>query len=430
MQILLKGGRLIDPVTGRDEAVDLHVVHGRIERMGQNLSAPASQVIDLRGKYVAPGFFDMHVHFREPGFEYKETIESGCAAASAGGFTGVACMPNTNPAIDDESVIRFIQARARAALNGLVDVHPIAAVTAGRKGERLSPLAELAAAGAVGFSDDGDPVGNAEIMRRALEYSAMFDRPVIQHAQDSAMTKDAAMNEGFVATTLGLAGWPDVAEEIMVVRDIRLAEYTGGRYHVAHVSAASSVDHVRKAKARGARVSCEVTPHHFTLTDEAVRSYDTNTKMNPPLRTAADIEAIREGLKDGTIDAIATDHAPHSFDEKEVEYSAAPFGIVGLETAVGLTLTELFRKNVLSLLEIVRKLSTNPRRILRLPEIRIEEGEMANLTLFDPNVEWVVDPSVFRSRSRNTPFGGRKLTGRPVGVLNNGQVYWADERPA
>ncbi len=430
MQILLKGGRLIDPVTGRDETVDFHVVHGRIERMGQNLSAPASQLIDLRGKVVAPGFFDMHVHFREPGFEYKETIESGCAAAAAGGFTGVACMPNTNPAIDDESVIRFIQARARIALNGLVDVYPIAAVTTGRKGEHLSPLAELAEAGAVGFSDDGDPVDSAEIMRRALEYSAMFDRPVIQHAQDPSMTKGAVMHEGFVATTLGLAGWPDVAEEIMVVRDIRLAEYTGGRYHVAHVSAASSVDHVRKAKARGARVSCEVTPHHFTLTDEVVRSYDTNTKMNPPLRTSADIEAIREGLKDGTIDAIATDHAPHSFDEKEVEYSAAPFGIVGLETAVGLTLTELFRKNVLSLHEIIRKLSTNPRRILRLPEIRIEEGEMANLTLLDPNAEWVVDPSTFRSRSRNTPFGGRRLTGRPVGVLNNGQVFWADERPS
>jgi dihydroorotase len=424
MQILLKGGRLVDPVSGVDETVDIHVEEGRIQRLGPGLAVPSAQVIDLRGKIVAPGFFDMHVHFREPGFEYKETIESGCAAAAAGGFTGVACMPNTVPAIDDESVIRFIQARAQVALNGLVDVHPIAAVTAGRKGERLSPLAELSAAGAVGFSDDGDPVGNAEIMRRALEYSAMFDRPVIQHAQDPAMTKGAVMHEGFVSTTLGLAGWPDVAEEIMVVRDIRLAEYTGGRYHVAHISAAASVDHVRRAKARGARVSCEATPHHFTLTDEVVRSYDTNTKMNPPLRTAADVEAIKEGLKDGTIDAIATDHAPHSFDEKEVEYAAAPFGIVGLETAIGLTLTELFRKNVLSILEVIRKFSTNPRRILRLPEIRIAEGEMANLTVFDPNVEWIVDPSTFRSRSRNTPFAGRKLTGRPVGVLNNGQVFW------
>jgi dihydroorotase len=424
MQILLKGGRLIDPTSGRDEECDFHVVDGRIERIGKNLSAPAAQVVDLRGKVVAPGFIDLHVHLREPGFEYKETIESGVTAAAAGGFTAVCCMPNTNPPIDDESVIRYIQNKARVALNGLVDVYPVAAVTVGRKGEHLAPLAELSQAGAVAFSDDGDPVHDAELMRRALEYAAMFRKPVIQHAQDLPMTKGAVMNEGAVATALGLTGWPPVAEEIMVSRDIRLAHYTGGKYHIAHMSTAGSVELVRRARAEGIAVSCEVTPHHFTLTDETVRSFDTNTKMNPPLRTKDDIEALKQGLRDGTIDAIATDHAPHSFDEKEVEYQQAPFGIVGLETAIGLAVTELVMKGVLSLSQLVEKFSVNPRRILNLPQITIAEGAMANLTLFDPSAQWIVDPPSFKSKSKNTPFRGYRLTGKPIGVLNNGQVYW------
>jgi dihydroorotase len=425
MQMLLKGGRLLDPLARRDEECDIHLVDGRIERIGASLAAPAAQVIDLRGKIVAPGFIDMHVHLREPGFEHKETIQTGAAAAAAGGFTAVCCMPNTHPAIDEESVIRYVQNKAAAALDGLVDVFPIAAVTVERKGERLAPLAELARAGAVAFSDDGEPVHDAELMRRALEYAAMFGRPVIQHAQDVPMTRGAVMNEGFNATSLGLAGWPSVAEEIMVARDLRLAEYTGGRYHVAHLSTAGSVQLVREAKARGLGVSCEVAPHHFTLTDDAVRSYDTNTKMNPPLRTAKDIEAILQGLRDGTVDVIATDHAPHSFDEKEVEFQQAPFGIVGLETAVGLAITELVMKNVLSLSQLVEKLSVNPRRILNLPPVTVTEGAMANLTLIDPAAQWVVDPRMFKSKSRNTPFGGRRLTGRPVGVMNNGQAFWA-----
>jgi dihydroorotase len=424
MQLILKGGRLIDPVAKKDEEVDLHIVDGRIVKLGKGLSASAAQVIDLRGKVVAPGFIDMHVHLRDPGFEHKETIETGVAAAAAGGFTAVCCMPNTNPPIDDESVIHYIQAKAKAAMLGLVDVYPVAAVTQGRKGEHLSPLAELASAGAVAFSDDGDPVHNAEIMRRALEYSSMFKRPVIQHAQDPSMTRDAAMNEGLTATRLGLPGWPSVAEEIMISRDIRLTEFTGGRYHVAHVSTAGSVELVRQGKAQGISVTAEVTPHHFTLTDEAVRTYDTNTKMNPPLRTKDDIEAIKIGLRDGTIDVIATDHAPHSFDEKEVEYIAAPFGIVGLETAIGLTLTELFLKNVLSLFQFVEKFSSNPRRILGLPAILVAEGETANLTIFDPAATWVVDPLSFKSRSKNSPFRGYRLTGKPIGVLNNGHAYW------
>jgi dihydroorotase len=426
MQILLKGGRIVDPVSKRDETADLLIADGRIERIGTGLSASGAQVLSLAGRIVAPGFLDMHVHLREPGFEYKETIASGCAAAAAGGFTAVCCMPNTNPAIDDESVVRFIQARAKAALGGAVDVYPVAAVTAGRKGEQLAPLAELAAAGAVGFSDDGDPVSDAEIMRRALEYAAMFDLPVIQHAQDLSLTRGGVMHEGFVATSLGLPGMPGAAEEVMIARDIHLVRFTGGRYHVAHISTAGSVELVRQAKKEGLPVTAEVTPHHFTLTDEAVRSFDSNTKMSPPLRTRADVDAVRQGLHDGTIDVIATDHAPHSFDEKEVEFQAAPFGIIGLETAIGLALTELFHTNLLSISRMVEKLSVNPRRILRLPEIRIAEGERANLTLFDPAEEWVVQPQFFRSKSRNSPFGGRSLKGRPLGIINNGQLIMRD----
>jgi dihydroorotase len=425
MQILLKGGTLIDPGAGRNEETDILIRDGKIERMGKSINASSAQVIELKGKVVAPGFVDMHVHLREPGYEHKETILSGCTAAAAGGFTAVCCMPNTNPPIDDESVIHFIQSKAKVVLGGLVDVHPIAAVTVGRKGEHLAPLAEMAAAGAVAFSDDGDPVYDSEIMRRALEYAGMFGKPIIQHAQDPSLTKGGAMNEGFTATELGLPGMPPVAEEIMIARDLKLVGYTGGNYHVAHLSTAGSVELIRQAKSQGMKVSCEVTPHHFAITDDAVRTYDTNTKMNPPLRTADDIEAIKHGLRDGTVDVIATDHAPHSFDEKQVEYQSAPFGIIGLETAVGLAVTELVGKGVITLYQLVEKLSTNPRRILGLPEVKIQEGEIANLTVFDPQVSWVVDPASFKSLSKNTPFGGRRLTGRAIGVINNGQTYWS-----
>jgi len=334
-------------------------------------------------------------------------------------------MPNTNPPADDASVIRFIKERGRSALNGLVDVYPVGAVTLGRKGEHLAPLAELAAVGAVAFSDDGDPVNDAEIMRRALEYAGMYGKPIIQHAQDVPLTRGAAMNEGFVSTALGLPGMPEIAEEIMIARDVRLTEFTGGQYHVAHLSTAGGVDLVRAAKARGLRVTAEVTPHHFMLTDEAVRSYNTNTKMNPPLRTRDSVEAVKNGLKDGTIDAIATDHAPHSFDEKEVEYQQAPFGIIGLETSIGLSITTLVGTNLLTLPQLIEKLSTNPRRILHLPDIAIDEGAMANLTILDPTAEWVVDPRFFKSKARNTPFEGVHLKGKAIGIINNGQVFWA-----
>jgi len=424
--LLLQSGRLIDPVSGQDEVLDIYLINGRIEKLGPHISVPATaQIVDLRGKIVAPGFFDMHVHLREPGYEYKETILSGCTAAAQGGFTGVACMPNTNPAIDDESVIKFIQQKAKVALNGLVDVYAVGAVTVGRKGEHLAPLAELAAAGAVAFTDDGDPVHDAEIMRRALEYARMFNKPIIQHAQDLPLTKGGVMNEGFMSTTLGLPGMPAIAEDIVVARDIALVEYTGAQYHVAHMSTAGCVELVREAKRKRLNVTCEVTPHHFTLTDEAVRSYDTNTKMNPPLRTSDDVEALKEGLRDGTIDVIATDHAPHSFDDKQVEFQCAPFGIVGLETAIGLAFSELFAKGILSLYQLVEKFSSNPRRILHLPPIVIREGEMANFTIIDPQLEWKVDIQQFKSKSKNSPFHGRTLTGKAIGVINNGSVYWA-----
>ena len=425
MQLLLKKGRLVDPAAGRDEEIDLLIRDGVIEKMGANLAVHDAQSYDLKGKVIAPGFIDMHVHLREPGFEYKETILTGAAAAAAGGFTAVCCMPNTEPAIDDESVVRYIQSKAKSALNGLVDVYPVAAVTKGRRGEQLAPLAELSDAGAVAFSDDGAPVYDAEIMRRAMEYAAMFGKPVIQHAQEMSMTKGGVMNEGSVSTALGLPGMPSLAEDIMVSRDIQICRYTRGQYHVAHLSTAGAVDLVRRGKGEGVNVTCEVTPHHFTLTDEAVRGYNTNTKMNPPLRTSSDVEAVRKGLRDGTIDVIATDHAPHSYDEKEVEFQFAPFGIVGLETAIGIIVTELVQSGVLTLAQMIEKLSVNPRRILHLPSIVIAEGEAANLTIFDPAAEWIVDPPSLKSRSKNTPFGGRKLIGKPIGVLNNGQSYWA-----
>jgi len=428
MKLLLKGGRLIDPVSGKDESLDMIIIEGRIEKIGTSLSADKSfQEINLTGKIVSPGLIDMHVHLREPGFEHKETIETGCAAAAAGGFTAVCCMPNTNPVIDDESVARYVREKAKSVCDGIVDVYPIAAATKGRQGAQLSPMAELVGAGAVGFSDDGSPIMSAEIMRRALEYSSMYGVPVIQHAEDSTLSHGGSMNEGYVSTRLGILGIPTIAEVLMVERDLTLLRYIPkARYHVAHVSAARAVDCVRRAKEEGLHVTCEVTPHHFTLTDEVVESYDTNTKMNPPLRTRDDVQALKEALRDGTIDVIATDHAPHTIDEKEVEYTSAPFGIVGLETAVGLSVAELVEQNILTLYQLIEKLSTNPRTILSLAPIKIAEGEPANLSLLDPHVEWTVDVQSFRSKSKNSPFHGRVLKGRAIGVMNNGNVRLSD----
>ncbi|MBM4168393.1 MAG: dihydroorotase [Ignavibacteria bacterium] len=424
MNIYLKNGTLIDPLSGRDETLDVLIVDGVIEKVGKSVAADRLfTVVDLKGKIVSPGLIDMHVHLREPGFEHKETIETGCRSAAAGGFTAICCMPNTSPAIDDESVARYVHEKGKSVCDGIVDVHPIAAATKGRKGTELSPIAELVQAGAVGFSDDGSPIASAEIMRRVLEYCSMYDAPVIQHAEEAALTEGGSMNEGFVSTRLGLRGIPPIAEELMVARDLILLQYVrSARYHVAHVSATRTVELIRRAKSEGLNVSCEVTPHHFTLTDAAVESFDTNTKMNPPLRTQEDVMAMKEGLRDGTIDVIATDHAPHTIDEKEVEYTVAPFGIVGLETAIGLSITELVRQKYITMFQLIEKLSTNPRRLLRLPEIVIAEGTPANLTLIDPTMDWTVDIRRFQSKSKNSPFHGRALVGRSIGIINHGKI--------
>ncbi len=424
MNYLLKNGHIVDPLSGTDSVQDILIVNGVIEKIGNKIAAGTeAEHHDLKGMIIAPGFIDMHVHLREPGFEYKETIETGTLSAAAGGFTAVCCMPNTNPAIDDASVVRLIQERARKAHNGIVDVYPIAAVTVKREGKQLAPMMELAEVGVIGFTDDGAPVADAEIMRRALEYASMMKKPIIQHAEDITMTKGGAMSEGFVATSLGMPAMPPAAEDIVVSRDIQLSRYVGAQYHVAHISTRGAVDLVRTAKREKLSVTCEVTPHHFTLTDEAVRSFDTNTKMNPPLRSRDDVEAMKEGLRDGTIDVIATDHAPHSYDEKQVEFIYAPFGIVGLETAIGLAFTELVDPGLLTVAQLIEKFSVNPRKILHLPEIKISEGSVANLSFLNPANEWVVDIQQFKSKSKNSPFHGKKLKGKAFGILNNGKIF-------
>lgn len=422
-RLLLKNARLIDPVAQMDETTDLVLEDGRIASLGPiDAQGFQGEVLDLSGKIVSPGWMDLHVHLREPGREDEETIESGSLAAANGGFTALCCMPNTDPPIDSQEIIQYIKDRSADLL---VAVHPIAAITKKREGKELSEILELVEQGAVAISDDGSPVMNAEVMRRALEYTKMVGVPVIGHEEDVTMTDGAQINEGFVSTCLGLRGWPTVAEDVMVARDILLAEYTGGRFHVAHISSEGAVELVRQAKARGVQVTAEVTPHHFTLTDEAVRGYDTNTKINPPLRSEEDRQALLQGLVDGTIDVIATDHAPHAFEEKEAEYIYAPFGIVGLETALGLCVTELVQTGLLSWTQLIEKLAVNPYRALGLEPPRIKPGHPANLTIFDPEAQWEVNPARFLSKSRNTPFGEKKLTGKPLAVINQGKMFFS-----
>jgi dihydroorotase len=416
---LFKNARIVDPVTGLDTQKDLLINEGTIERIGDAISASDAEEFDFTGKTIVPGLCDMHVHFREPGYEHKEDTRSGAASAAAGGFTAVACMPNTDPPIDTAAVVSFIFEKGK----GLpVDVYPIAAITKGRKGESIAPMIELRQAGAVGFSDDGSPVNNTAVLRTALEYASMLDVPVIQHAEDPNLFAGGAMNESQVSTELGLPHISRLSEDAVVARDIMFTEYVNGRYHLAHMSTAGAAEIVRAAKAKGLRVTSEIAPHHFVLTDESVRGYNSNVKMNPPLRTADDVRAMKEALRDGTADAIATDHAPHAGFEKEVEFEYAPFGIIGLETAVGLSITELLLENWLTLPQLLEKLSTNPRRILHLSEIRIEEGQPANLSFIDFSAKWTVDVHTFRSKSRNSPFHGRALTGKPIGIFNNGQL--------
>ncbi len=420
MNILIKNGHMIDPANKIDEKLDILIADGKIARLGKQGSIPANgaQVIDAGGKLVVPGLIDMHVHLREPGFEYKETVATGAAAAKAGGFTSICCMPNTNPVNDNQSVTEFILSQARDAA---ARVYPIGAITKGSKGEELAEMGELHATGCRAVSDDGKPVMNAAIMRRAMEYSRIFDLLLISHCEDTSLSDKGVMNEGMVSTELGLRGIPRAAEEVMTGRDIALAELTGARLHIAHVSTAGSVRMVRNAKARGVRVTAETCPHYFSLTDEAVRGYNTLAKMNPPLRTADDVASIKQGLKDGTIDVIATDHAPHAADEKAGEFDYAPFGVVGLETSLGLTL-KLVDEGTLSLIQAIGKLSCNPAAALKIERGTLSVGAEADITIIDAGQEWTVDASQFRSKSKNTPFNGWKLKGKAVQTIVGGRI--------
>lgn len=424
MKMLIKNGRVIDPSQDLDEEVDVLVEEGVVSAVGSGLGGNGAETIDARGLVVAPGFVDMHVHLREPGREDEETVETGARAAVRGGFTSIACMPNTAPVLEGDEGVKFILSRGRDA--GLARVFPIAAISKNLEGEVLSEIGAAIKAGAVAISDDGLPVMRAGLMRRALEYVKMFSAPVISHCEDLTLSESGSMNEGDVSTLLGLKGIPAQSEDVMVARDIILAELAGSKLHIAHVSTGRSVELVAEAKVRGSRVTCEVTPHHFTLSDEAVKGYDTNTKMKPPLRSAADVAALRKGLKRGTIDAIASDHAPHSEEEKDQEYDEAPFGIIGLETSFALASTELYHGKVVSLPRLVALMSTNPAGILGLPCGTLRQGSAADITMFDPDAAWAVDQKEFASRSRNTPFSGWKVKGRVVSVIVDGKVLMRD----
>jgi len=425
VRIVIHGGTVIDPANNLEAVCDLLIEDGLIRGIDKpgSFFGAGDTGIDASGLIVAPGLIDMHVHLREPGYEYKETVLTGTQSAVAGGFTAVACMANTNPVNDNGAVTRYIIERARAA--NLARVLPIGALSKGLKGEELAEIGEMAAEGAVAISDDGRPVMDTNLMRRALEYCSLFNLPVSVHEEDLHLAAEGVMNEGLTALRLGLKGVPNAAEEVMVARDVALARLTGGRLHLAHVSACGSVALIRQAKEEGLAVTAEVTPHHFTLTEEAVEGYNTNAKMAPPLRVAEDIRALKEGLRDGTIDAIATDHAPHHRDEKEVEFDQAASGIVGLETALPLTL-RLVDAGVLSLSEALRKLTVNPARILGLPYGTLSVGTPADVVIFDPARRWRVEAEKLRSKSRNTPFNGWELTGKVVLTLINGRVVYED----
>ncbi len=417
--IQITGGRIIDPAQDIDEIGDLWISRGRILPQGGG-SEEAEVVIDAQGKIVCPGLIDVHVHLREPGNEEDETIATGAAAALAGGMTSVACMPNTRPAIDSQAAAAFVVLQAQRARQA--NVYPVGAVSKGRKGEELAELGQLVAGGAVAFTDDGSPVASASLMRRTLEYAKMFDRVIMQHCQVPELTVGGVMHEGLVSMRLGLSGMPAAAEDIMVARDIRLAEITGGRLHIQHISTARSVELVREGQRRGVRVTAEACPHHFTLTDSELSAFDSNYKMNPPLRTWNDVEAVIEGLKDNTIEILATDHAPHAREKKMKEIDQAPFGIVGLETLIPITVSSLIEKGHLTWPDVIRKLTCNAARLLGIPKGTLKGGADADVTIIDPDESWVIDPTQFRSKSRNTPFGGRKVRGRAHTVIVAGEV--------
>lgn len=419
MDLLVRNGRVIDPARKIDDTLNILIRDGKIRSIGRD-APPDIPHFDAKGLVVAPGFFDIHVHLREPGTEEAETIATGGEAAVAGGFAAVAAMPNTKPPNDNPSITSYIVAEGRRSSPALV--FPIGAISKDQKGETLAEIGEMVVAGIAGISDDGKPVMDARLFRRALEYAQMFDLPVIQHCEDLGLSAGGVMHEGVFSARLGLKGIPSAAEDTMVSRDLILADVTGGKYHVAHLSTRRAVELVRQAKAAGARITAEVTPHHFTLTDAAVAGYDTNTKMNPPLRSGDDVAAVREGILDGTIDAIASDHAPHHINQKMLEFDRAPFGITGLETAVGLA----FRELKLPLSRLVELFSLNPQKIMRVPSWGIFEGSDAHLTVLDPSREWVFDVNRSRSKSRNCPFHGWAFTGKAVGTIVRGKLVYED----
>jgi dihydroorotase len=430
MKKLLRGGRVVDPANGIDGAFDILIADGVIARVGRDLPIDGATVVEIpAGLVVCPGLIDMHVHLREPGQEHKETVATGTAAAVAGGFTAVACMPNTSPVNDSATVTSLILAKAAAA--GLARVYPIGAVSKGQKGELLADIAELNAAGCVAITDDGHPTATALLLRRALEYAGMFGIPVVEHCEDPTLKGDGVAHEGYHASRLGLRGIPGACEALGVERGVLLAELTGSAFHVAHMSARGSMRAVRKAKEAGVHVTCEVAPHHFTLTDESLGTpvpYDTNTKMNPPLREAADRDAMIQGIADGTVDVIATDHAPHHYDEKKVEFDRAPFGIVGLETAVPLTFDRLVHAGHISLRRMIELLSVNPARVLKLPGGTLSEGAAADITVLAPDLSVRIEAAKLRSRSKNTPFDGWSLRGGVAATIVGGRTVFVNDQ--
>lgn len=420
--ILIKGGRVLDPDQSLDRTADVLLADGIVAAVGQGLETPESaRTIDASGLIVTPGLIDVHVHLREPGGEHKETIESGARAAAAGGFTAVCAMPNTDPPIDDPAAVGFVAAEGRRA--GGARVYPVGCISVGMKGQQLAEVGEMVAAGAVAITDDGNPVMDSGLMRRALEYAQTFGIPVADHPEDLALSAGGSMNEGLVSSRLGLRGKPNASEDVHIVRDLLVAELTGGHIHLQHVSTRYGVEAIRRAKARGVHVTAEASPHHLHLTDAACDGYRTDAKMNPPLRSEGDRQAVRQGLRDGTLDTYATDHAPHHYDEKEREFDDAPNGIVGLETSLGLGL-RLVEEGLIDLPTLVERMSCQPARAFNLPGGTLETGTIADVTVIDPALRWTVDPAGFLSKSRNTPFGGWELVGRAVATIVAGHVVW------
>ncbi len=424
--LLIKGGRVLDPASNLDEMCDVFVKEGKVRKIARNINLSYSELIDASDKIVIPGLIDMHVHLREPGREDEETIESGTRAAARGGFTTVCCMPNTDPPIDDPSLVKFIYEQAKS--KGVVEVLPVATITKNREGEELSPMGRLKEAGAIAFSDDGSWVTNSALMRRALEYVKMLSLPIISHCEDRSLSAEGVMNEGYFSTVNGLAGIPREAEEVAIFRDLALAKMTDSSLHLAHVSTANSVRLIRKAKNTGIKVTAEVTPHHLAISDEGITDFNTNTKVSPPFRGKEDIEVLKESLRDNTIDVIATDHAPHTVEEKERDYEEAPFGIIGLETALSLVLREVVEKKVLSLMQAIARLTVNPARILGIDRGEIREEVKANITIFDPGKGWLVREEEFLSQSSNSPFLGWKLPGKVEWTIIGGKVVYRSEK--